>query len=177
MLDDTVGIKSGIMSTIHAYTNDQVPSWTPCTAICAAARAAGMNIIPTTTGAANAVGLVLPQLNGKLNGMAYRVPTSTVSVVDLVIDAERETTVEEVNAAFQKAATDHESPLFGILEYETQPLVSSDFKGSPASTIIDAQCTMVLEGTQVKVVAWYDNEWGYSVRVGDLCVRMAEAGL
>ncbi|MYJ58451.1 MAG: type I glyceraldehyde-3-phosphate dehydrogenase, partial [Chloroflexi bacterium] len=141
------------------------------------ARAAAMNIIPTTTGAAKAVGLVLPHLNGKLNGMAYRVPTSTVSVVDLVIDAERATDAEELNAAFEKAATDLESPLNGILDYTDEPLVSSDFKGSPASSIIDALSTMVLEGTQVKVVSWYDNEWGYSVRVGDLCVRMAEAGL
>ncbi len=176
VLDDTVGIKSGIMSTIHAYTNDQAILDTVHSDL-RRSRAAAMNIIPTSTGAAKAVGLVLPHLNGKLNGMAYRVPTSTVSVVDLVIDARRPTSAEEINAAFEKAATDRESPLFGILEYETQPLVSSDFKGSPASTIIDALSTMVLEGTQVKVVAWYDNEWGYSVRVGDLCVRMAQAGL
>ena len=104
-------------------------------------------------------------------------PTSSVSVVDLVIDAERATDAEELNAAFEKAATDLESPLHGILDYTDEPLVSSDFKGSPASSIIDALSTMVLEGTQVKVVSWYDNEWGYSVRVGDLCVRMAEAGL
>ena len=176
VLDDTVGIKSGIMSTIHAYTNDQAILDTVHGDL-RRARAAAMNIIPTTTGAAKAVGLVLPHLNGKLNGMAYRVPTSTVSVVDLVIDAERATDAEELNAAFEKAATDLESPLNGILDYTDEPLVSSDFKGSPASSIIDALSTMVLEGTQVKVVSWYDNEWGYSVRVGDLCVRMAEAGL
>ena len=176
VLDDTVGIKSGIMSTIHAYTNDQAILDTVHSDL-RRARAAGMNIIPTTTGAAKAVGLVLPHLNGKLNGMAYRVPTSTVSVVDLVIDAQRATDAEEINAAFEKAANDLESPLHGILEYETAPLVSSDFKGSPSSSIIDALSTMVLEGTQVKVVSWYDNEWGYSVRVGDLCVRMAKAGL
>ena len=176
VLDEAVGIKSGIMSTIHAYTNDQAILDTVHSDL-RRARAAGMNIIPTSTGAARAVGLVLPHLNGKLNGMAYRVPTSTVSVVDLVIHAERETSTEEVNAAFQKAATDREGPLFGILEYEEAPLVSSDFKGHPASSIIDALSTMVMEGTQVKVVSWYDNEWAYSVRVGDLCVRMAERGL
>ena len=176
VLDEAVGIKSGIMSTIHAYTNDQAILDTVHSDL-RRSRAAAMNIIPTSTGAAKAVGLVLPHLNGKLNGMAYRVPTSTVSVVDLVIDAQRETSAAEVNAAFEKAATDRESALYGILEYETEPLVSSDFKGSPASSIVDALSTMVLEGTQVKVVSWYDNEWGYSVRVGDLCVRMASVGL
>ena len=176
VLDETVGIKSGIMSTIHAYTNDQVILDTVHSDL-RRARAAGLNIIPTTTGAARAVGLVLPHLNGKLNGMAYRVPTSTVSVVDLVIDAERATSVEEVNAAFTKAATDRESPLYGILAVEEAPLVSSDFKGHPASSIVDAPSTMVMNGTQVKVVAWYDNEWAYSVRVGDLCARMASKGL
>lgn len=176
VLDETVGINSGIMSTIHAYTNDQAILDTVHSDL-RRSRAAAMNIIPTSTGAAKAVGLVLPHLNGKLNGMAYRVPTSTVSVVDLVIDAKRAASVEEINQAFEQAATDRESPLYGILEYETDPLVSSDFKGNPASSIVDALSTMVLEGTQVKVVSWYDNEWGYSVRVGDLCVRMAEQGL
>ena len=176
VLDDAVGINSGIMSTIHAYTNDQAILDTVHGDL-RRSRAAAMNIIPTSTGAAKAVGLVLPHLNGKLNGMAYRVPTSTVSVVDLVIDAKRATSAEEINEAFKQAATDRESPLYGILEYETDPLVSSDFKGNPASSIVDALSTMVLEGTQVKVVSWYDNEWGYSVRVGDLCVRMAERGL
>ena len=176
VLDETVGINSGIMSTIHAYTNDQAILDTVHSDL-RRARAAGMNIIPTSTGAAKAVGLVLPHLNGKLNGMAYRVPTSTVSVVDLVIDAKRATSAEEVNAAFEQAANDLESPLHGILEYEPAPLVSSDFKGNPYSSIVDALSTMVLEGTQVKVVSWYDNEWGYSVRVGDLCTRMAAAGL
>ena len=176
VLDETVGINSGIMSTIHAYTNDQAILDTVHSDL-RRARAAGMNIIPTSTGAAKAVGLVLPHLNGKLNGMAYRVPTSTVSVVDLVIDAKRATTAEEVNAAFAQAANDRESPLHGILEYEEAPLVSSDFKGNPYSSIVDAPSTMVLEGRQVKVVSWYDNEWGYSVRVGDLCKRMAAAGL
>ena len=176
VLDETVGIKSGIMSTIHAYTNDQVILDTVHKDL-RRARAAGMNIIPTTTGAANAVGLVLPQLNGKLNGMAYRVPTSTVSVVDLTIDAQRATSAEELNAAFKQAATDRESPLYQILAYEEELLVSSDFKAHPASSIVDAPSTMVLQGTLAKVVAWYDNEWAYSVRVGDLCTKMAAIGL
>lgn len=171
VLDDTVGIKSGIMSTIHAYTNDQSILDTVHSDL-RRARAAGANIIPTSTGAARAVGLVLPHLNGKLNGMAYRVPTTTVSVIDLVIDAERATSVEEVNGAFEKAATDRESPLYGILDYNEEPLVSSDYRGSPYSSIIDGLSTMVLNGTQVKVVAWYDNEWAYSVRVGDLAVKL-----
>ena len=171
VLDDTVGIKSGIMSTIHAYTNDQSILDTVHSDL-RRARAAGSNIIPTSTGAARAVGLVLPHLNGKLNGMAYRVPTTTVSVVDLVIDAERETSVEEVNGAFEKVATDRESPLYGILDYNEEPLVSSDYRGSPYSSVIDGLSTMVLNGTQVKVVAWYDNEWAYSVRVGDLAVKL-----
>ena len=171
VLDDTVGIKSGIMSTIHAYTNDQSILDTVHSDL-RRARAAGANIIPTSTGAARAVGLVLPHLNGKLNGMAYRVPTTTVSVVDLVIDAERATSVEEVNGAFEKAATDRESPLYGVLDYNEEPLVSSDYRGSPYSSVIDGLSTMVLNGTQVKVVAWYDNEWAYSVRVGDLAVKL-----
>ncbi len=174
VLDDTVGIKSGIMSTIHAYTNDQSILDTVHSDL-RRARAAGANIIPTSTGAARAVGLVLPHLNGKLNGMAYRVPTTTVSVVDLVIDAERATSVEEVNAAFEKAATDRESPLYGIMDYNEEPLVSSDYRGSPYSSVIDGLSTMVLNETQVKVVAWYDNEWAYSVRVGDLAVKLGAA--
>ncbi len=176
VLDETVGIKSGIMSTIHAYTNDQVLLDTVHKDL-RRARAGAMNIIPTSTGAAKAVGLILPHLNGKLNGMAYRVPTSTVSVVDLTVDAERPTSAEEINAAFKQAATDRESPLYQILAYEEEPLVSSDFKGHPASAIVDAQSTMVLNGTLVKVVAWYDNEWAYAVRVGDLCQRLVERGL
>ncbi len=175
VLDDTVGIKSGIMSTIHAYTNDQVILDTVHGDM-RRARAAATNIIPTSTGAAKAVGLVLPHLNGKLNGMAFRVPTSTVSVVDLTIDAERSTSAEEINAAFKKAATDHESPLYGILAYEEEPLVSSDYKGHPASSIIDALSTMVVEGNLVKVIAWYDNEWAYSVRTGDLCAKIGAIG-
>jgi glyceraldehyde 3-phosphate dehydrogenase len=176
VLDDTVGIKSGIMSTIHAYTNDQVILDTVHKDL-RRARAAGTNIIPTSTGAAKAVGLVLPHLNGKLNGMAYRVPTSTVSVVDLTIDAGRATDADEINDAFRHAANDLESPLHGILAVEDAPLVSSDFKTHPASSIIDSLSTMVVQGNLVKVVAWYDNEWAYSVRVGDLCALMASRGL
>ncbi len=176
VLDDTVGIKSGIMSTIHAYTNDQSILDTVHSDL-RRARAAGLNIIPTTTGAAKAVGRVMPHLDGKLNGMAYRVPTGTVSVVDLTIDAARATSAEEINAAFTRVAEDRESPLYGILAVETKPLVSSDFRGHPARSIVDALSTMVLEGTLVKVVSWYDNEWAYSVRVGDLCTRMAARGL
>ena len=130
----------------------------------AAGAGGGREHHPTSTGAARAVGLVLPHLNGKLNGMAFRVPTTTVSVVDLVIDAERETSVEEVNSAFEKAATDREGSIYGILDYNEEPLVSSDYKGSPYSAVIDGLSTMVLNGTQVKVIAWYDNEWAYSVR-------------
>ncbi len=176
VLDDAVGIRSGVMSTIHAYTNDQVILDTVHKDL-RRARAAGMNIIPTSTGAAKAVGLVLPHLAGRLNGMAYRVPTSTVSVVDLTIEAERTTSVEEVNEAFRNAATDKESPLHGILAYEDEPLVSSDFQAHQSSAIIDAPSTLVIEGTLVKTVAWYDNEWAYSLRVGDLCALMAERGL
>ena len=176
VLDDAVGIRSGVMSTIHAYTNDQVILDTVHKDL-RRARAAGMNIIPTSTGAAKAVGLVLPHLAGRLNGMAYRVPTSTVSVVDLTIEAERTTSVEEVNEAFRNAATDKESPLHGILAYEDEPLVSSDFQAHQSSAIIDAPSTLVIEGTLVKTVAWYDNEWAYSLRVGDLCALMVERGL
>ena len=176
VLDEAVGIKSGVMSTIHAYTNDQVILDTVHKDL-RRARAAGMNIIPTSTGAAKAVGLVLPHLAGRLNGMAYRVPTSTVSVVDLTIEAERATSVEEVNEAFRTAATDRESPLYGILAFEDAPLVSSDFQAHQSSAIVDALSTLVIEGTLVKTVAWYDNEWAYSLRVGDLCALLAERGL
>ena len=176
VLDEAVGIKSGVMSTIHAYTNDQVILDTVHGDL-RRARAAALNIVPTTTGAAQAVGRVLPHLAGRLNGMAYRVPTSAVSVVDLTVLAERATNVAEVNAAFRKSADDRESPLYGILAYEEEPLVSSDYKGHPASAIIDALSTLVVEGTLVKVVAWYDNEWAYSVRTGDLCAKIARRGL
>ncbi len=176
VLDEAVGIKAGIMSTIHAYTNDQVILDTVHSDL-RRARAAATNIIPTSTGAARAVGRVLPHLDGRLNGMAYRVPTATVSVVDLTVEAKRPTSAAEVNAAFSRAASTPESPLYGILAVEERPLVSSDFRGNPASSIIDAPSTMVLEETLVKVVSWYDNEWAYSVRVGDLCALMAERGI
>ena len=138
------------------------------------ARAAAENIIPTTTGAAKAVSLVLPELEGKLNGMAMRVPTPNVSVTDLVAELSRSVTVEEVNAALKEAA---EGPLKGILNYSEEPLVSSDYIGDPASATIDALSTMVVEGNMVKVVAWYDNEWGYSNRIVDLCHYIAKKGL
>lgn len=176
VIDETVGIKSGVMSTIHAYTNDQAILDTVHSDL-RRARTAAANIIPTTTGAARAVGLVLPHLNGKLNGMAYRVPTSTVSVVDLTIEAMRETNSSEINDAFRNAANDLESSLYGIIAVEEEPLVSSDFKSHPASSIVDALSTMVVDGTLVKIVSWYDNEWAYSVRVGDLCTLMASQEL
>jgi glyceraldehyde 3-phosphate dehydrogenase len=138
------------------------------------ARAAGLNIIPTTTGAARAVALVIPELKGRLNGVALRVPTSTVSIIDFVAEVEREVTVDEVNAVFKQAA---EGSLKGILAYEEEPLVSVDFKGNPASSIFDPALTMVTEGTMVKVFSWYDNEWGYSVRTADLCALLAAKGL
>ncbi|MGZ4107418.1 MAG: type I glyceraldehyde-3-phosphate dehydrogenase, partial [Tumebacillaceae bacterium] len=138
------------------------------------ARAAGMSIIPTTTGAAKAVALVLPELKGKLNGFAMRVPTPNVSVVDLNVEVETATTVEEVNAMLREAA---EGELKGVLGYSELPLVSIDYNGNPNSSTIDALSTMVLDGTMVKVVSWYDNEWGYSNRVVDLCAFMQEKGL
>jgi glyceraldehyde 3-phosphate dehydrogenase len=163
-------IRRGLMNTIHSYTNDQrildVAHKDP-----RRARAAGLNIIPTTTGAAKALALVIPDLKGKFDGFSLRVPTPTVSVVDFTAELEKETTVEELNAAFRAAA---EGPMKGILGVSDEPLVSSDFRGDPRSSIIDAACTMVLGGTFVKVIAWYDNEWGYSCRVADLVKYMAE---
>ena len=173
VLLDSFGIQRGFMSTIHSYTNDQMVLDVAHKDL-RRARAAAMNIIPTTTGAAKAVSLVLPQLKGKLHGLAFRVPTSTVSLVDLVVDVGRAVTVEEVNAAFKKAA---DGPLRGVLEYTEEELVSSDFKGNPHSCILDAQSTMVMDGTMVKVLGWYDNEWGYSNRVADLASLMIKRGL
>ncbi|MSQ26043.1 MAG: type I glyceraldehyde-3-phosphate dehydrogenase [Dehalococcoidia bacterium] len=173
VLLDSFGIQRGFMSTIHSYTNDQMVLDVAHKDL-RRARAAAMNIIPTTTGAAKAVSLVLPQLKGKLHGIAFRVPTSTVSLVDLVVDVGRPVTVEEVNAAFKKAA---DGPLRGVLEYTEEELVSSDFKGNPHSCILDAQSTMVMDGTMVKVLGWYDNEWGYSNRVADLASLMIKRGL
>ena len=173
VLDDSLGIQHGLMSTVHAYTNDQSILDVVHDDL-RRARAAAMNIIPTSTGAAKAVGLVLPHLNGKLHGMAFRVPTSTVSLIDLVVKTGRSTSVEEVNDIFKQAA---DGPLKGILQYCDEPLVSSDFKENPHSCIFDSLSTMVMEGDMVKVLGWYDNEWGYSNRVADLTSFIAAKGL
>jgi glyceraldehyde 3-phosphate dehydrogenase len=163
-------IERGLMNTIHSYTNDQrildVAHKDP-----RRARAAGLNIIPTTTGAAKALALVIPDLKGKFDGFSLRVPTPTVSVVDFTADVARPTTAEELNAAFREAAA---GPLKGILGVSDEPLVSTDFRGDARSSIIDAASTMVIGGTMVKVIAWYDNEWGYSCRVADLIRYVAE---
>ncbi|MEV0493612.1 type I glyceraldehyde-3-phosphate dehydrogenase [Streptomyces atratus] len=166
VLDENFGIVKGLMTTVHAYTNDQRILDFPHSDL-RRARAAAENIIPTTTGAAKATALVLPQLKGKLDGMAMRVPVPTGSVTDLVITLEREVTRDEVNAAFQKAA--EEGPLKGKLVYTQDPIVSSDIVSDPASCTFDSLLTMA-EGTQVKVIGWYDNEWGYSNRLVDLTV-------
>ena len=172
VLNEKFGIKRGLMTTVHAYTNDQ-RILDQAHSDMRRARTAGMSIIPTTTGAAKAVALVLPELKGKLNGFAMRVPTPNVSVVDLVADLEKETTVEEVNAALKAAA---QNELKGIMQFEEKELVSIDFKGNAHSSIIDAESTMVIDGTMVKVVSWYDNEWGYSNRVVDLAAFIAKKG-
>ena len=170
VVHDNWVIERGLMNTIHSYTNDQrildVAHKDP-----RRARAAGLNIIPTTTGAAKALALVIPDLKGKFDGFSLRVPTPTVSVVDFTADLERPTTAEEVNAAFREAAA---GPLKGILGVSDEPLVSTDFRGDARSSIIDAASTMVIGGTMVKVIAWYDNEWGYSCRVADLIRYVAE---
>lgn len=164
VLDDNFGIVSGLMTTIHSYTNDQRildfphKDWRR-------ARSAAENIIPTTTGAAKAVGLVIPKLQGKLNGIAVRVPTPTVSLTDLTCVVEKPATVEAVNDALKKASYGR---MRGILGFETRPLVSSDYRGDPRSSIVDAECTMVMSSTLVKVCTWYDNEWGYSNRLVEL---------
>ena len=173
VLNDSFGIQHGLMSTIHSYTNDQ-KILDQVHEDLRRARAAGMNIVPTSTGAARAVGRVLPELNGKLHGMALRVPTATVSITDFVATLSREVTVEEVNSAFKGAA---EGPLKGVLQYCDEPLVSSDFKGNPHSCIFDALSTIVMEGDMVKTLGWYDNEWGYSCRTADLCAFMTDKGL
>ncbi|MGW7056360.1 type I glyceraldehyde-3-phosphate dehydrogenase [Streptomyces sp. NPDC054887] len=165
VLDENFGIVKGLMTTVHAYTNDQRILDFPHSDL-RRARAAAENIIPTTTGAAKATALVLPQLKGKLDGIAMRVPVPTGSVTDLVITLEREVTKDEINAAFQKAA---EGELKGIVEYTVDPIVSSDIVNEPASCTFDSSLTMA-EGTQVKVIGWYDNEWGYSNRLVDLTV-------
>lgn len=169
VLDDAFGIKRGIMTTVHAYTNDQRLADVPHADL-RRSRAATHNIIPTTTGAAKAVGQVLPDLNGKLNGMAMRVPVPDGSTVDLVVEVEKETSAERVNQVVKEAAT---SELDGILQYSEEPLVSTDIIGNPHSSIFDSAATTVLEGNWIKVLAWYDNEWGYSNRVVDLVERLA----
>jgi len=172
-LDDRIGVVSGLMTTIHSYTNDQVLTDVYHKDL-RRARSATHNQIPTKTGAAAAVGLVLPHLNGKLDGFSIRVPTINVSLVDLTFVAKKKTTVEEVNAAVKQAA---ESDLKGILEYSTEPLVSSDFNHNPASSVFDATITKVSDGTLVKVYSWYDNEWGFSNRMLDVAVAFAEVGV
>ena len=173
VLHDNFGVRHGLMSTVHSYTNDQ-KILDQVHSDLRRARSAATNIIPTNTGAARAVGLVLPELQGRLHGLAYRVPTSTVSVTDFVATLEKNTTVAEVNDAFREAS---EGPLNGILRYCEEPLVSSDFMADPHSCILDAPSTMVMEGEMVKVLGWYDNEWGYSCRTADLTAFLAERGL
>jgi glyceraldehyde 3-phosphate dehydrogenase len=173
VLHDTFGVSKGLMSTIHAYTNDQ-RLLDMYHRDLRRARAAALNIVPTTTGAAKAVTVVIPELKGRLHGVAFRVPTPTVSLVDLVADLEREVTVADVNKAFQAAA---EGPMDGIIEFCDEPLVSIDFKENPASAIFDALSTMVIAGNMVKVLAWYDNEWGYSCRTADLISYIVDKGL
>src|SRR5690625_1998971 len=164
VLDEEFGIVNGLMTTVHAYTSDQVSLDNPHKDL-RRARACGQSIVPTSTGAAKALGEVLPHLNGKLHGMALRVPTPNVSLVDLVVDVEKEVTVEEVNEAFQQAA---QSSMEGIIDYCEEPLVSIDFTTTTASAIVDSLSTIVMEDRKVKVLAWYDNEWGYSARIVDL---------
>ena len=173
VIHQSFGIKKGWMTTIHSYTNDQNLLDLPHKDL-RRARAAALSMIPTTTGAASAVGEVLPELKGKLDGFAMRVPTPNVSVVDLNAIVDKKTTGEEVNAALTKAA---DGPLKGILAVSTEELVSIDFKGNPHSSIVDAALTSVMEGTMVKVISWYDNEWGYSCRLRDLILFMAKKGL
>jgi glyceraldehyde 3-phosphate dehydrogenase len=173
ILHDTFGVERGLMTTTHAYTNDQRILDLMHKDL-RRARAAAVNIVPTSTGAAKAIGLVLPELKGRLHGLSLRVPTSTVSVVDLVVDTKKPASVEAVNGALKAAA---ENGLNGILAYTDEPLVSTDFRGHPASSIVDGLSTVVLEEKMVKVLSWYDNEWGYSCRVGDLAAFMVERGL
>jgi glyceraldehyde 3-phosphate dehydrogenase len=173
VLQENFGIEKGSMTTIHSYTNDQNVLDFPHKDL-RRARAAAVNMIPTTTGAAKAIGLVMPELKGKLDGYAMRVPTPNVSVVDLVAVTSEPTTTEEVNQALKEAS---QGELKGILDYTEDPVVSSDMMGNPASSIVDAQMTKVLDGNLVKVVAWYDNEWGYSLRVVDLVEFLAKKGL
>jgi glyceraldehyde 3-phosphate dehydrogenase len=173
VLLDNFGIKHGIMTTIHAYTNDQVILDFPHKDL-RRARAAALSMIPTSTGAAKAIGLVIPELKGKMDGLAVRVPTPDVSLVDLTVEVEKTTTVEEVLSVLEKAS---KTPrLEGILAVSREPLVSIDFRGNSTSSIIDADSTKVV-GNLVKVLAWYDNEWGYSCRVVDLCEYIVKKGI
>lgn len=174
VLSDKWGIVKGLMTTIHAYTGNQNILDAPAKKDWTRGRAGALNMVPTTTGAAKAVALVLPELKGKFNGMAVRVPTPTVSLVDLVAELNADVTVEEINAAMKEAAA---GPLKGVLQYNDEPLVSKDFQGNPHSSIFHAESTMVLEGRMVKVLSWYDNEWGYSCRLIDLIRYMAQKGL
>ena len=173
VLHEAFGVEHGLMSTIHSYTNDQAILDQRHSDL-RRARSAAQNIIPTSTGAARAVGLVLPELNGKLHGIAFRVPTATGSVTDFVADLSRDVTAEEVNQAFKEAA---EGPLKGILEYTEDPIVSSDIRGNPHSCIFDALSTMVMQDRMVKIMGWYDNEWGYSCRTADLCSLIGDKGI
>ena len=173
VLLENFGIESGLMTTVHSYTNDQKILDLPHKDL-RRARAAGLSIIPTTTGAAKAVGLVLPEVKGKLNGFAMRVPTPNVSITDLTVNLKKETTAEEINNALKKAAA---GSLKGIMGYTDEPLVSRDFNGNPLSSIIDGLSTMVVNGRMAKVVSWYDNEWGYSNRINDLIVYIAKKGI
>ena len=171
ILNDTVGITKGFMTTIHSYTGDQ-PTLDTMHKDLYRARAAALSMIPTSTGAAKAVGLVLPELNGKLDGVAIRVPTPNVSVVDLTFEASRTTTIEEINAAIVEAATN--GPLKGILGYTDQPNVSTDFNHDPRSSIFHLDQTKVLDGNMVRILTWYDNEWGFSNRMADTAVAMGK---
>lgn len=173
VVNEKFGIVKGLMTTVHAYTNDQNILDLPHSDL-RRARAAGMSIIPTTTGAAKAVALVLPELKGKLNGFAMRVPTPNVSVVDLVVELQKSTTAEEINAALKEAAN---SELKGIMAFSEEPLVSKDYNGDPHSSIVDGLSTMVIDGNMAKLVSWYDNEWGYSCRIVDLINYMETKGL
>ncbi len=169
VLNDTFGINRGLMTTVHAYTNDQRILDLPHSDL-RRARAAGVNLIPTTTGAAIAIGKVIPELNGKLNGMSMRIPISDGAIVDFVADLKKDVTMDEVNAAFKKYA---EGPMKGILEYCEDPIVSIDIINNPHSSIFDSLSTYVIDGNMVKVLSWYDNEWGYSNRAFDLLKKMA----
>jgi glyceraldehyde 3-phosphate dehydrogenase len=173
VLNDAFGIQKAFMSTIHAYTNDQRLQDMYHKDL-RRARAACENIVPTSTGAAHAIGVVLPELNGKMHGIAFRVPTATVSLVDLVAVVNRDVKAEEINAAFKTAS---EGPLKGILEYVTEELVSSDFKGTTYSSCFDSPSTQVLGGNLVKILSWYDNEWGYACRLADLTAFVAKKGM